>query len=97
MGFEPLGKLLGKQLEAKPDLRGPMQAARVVTAAQEELAASFPALAPRIAVVSFRGGFLSVKAGSGAAAAELRLRESAYLAGLRKRLGPVVRALRYQL
>lgn len=97
MGFEPLGNLLGKHLAAKPDLRGPMMAARVVAAAEQELAAAFPALAKRVQAVSFREGVVTMRAATGAAAAELRLREPVYLAGLRKRIGPAVRALRYQL
>ncbi len=95
MAMEPLGKLIKKQIAAKADLAGPLTAARIVAAAGQELADAYPSLAKRVRVVSFRDGILSVATASGAAAAELRLREGRYLAGLRARLGSAVRALRY--
>lgn len=97
MAMEPLGKLIKTQIAAKGDVAGPIASARIVAAVGEELAASFPALAKRLRVVSFRDGIISVAATSGAAAAELRLREPQLLATLRTRLGPAVRALRYHV
>ncbi|TAK04642.1 DUF721 domain-containing protein [Patescibacteria group bacterium] len=98
MAFVPLGSLLKKQIQAKPGVSGPVQASRVVLRACDVVTAKFPALAPRLTVVSFRDGVLTVKAASGAAAAETRLRETQLLAALRDEVGPgVVRSLRVRL
>lgn len=98
MAFVPLGNLLKKQIQAKPGVSGPVHASRVVLRACEVVATRFPALAPRLTVVSFRDGALTLKAASGAAAAETRLREAQLLAALREDLGPgVVRAVRVRL
>lgn len=98
MAFVPLGNLLKKQIQAKPGMSGPVQASRVVLRACDVVTATFPALAPRLTVVSFRDGVLTVKAASGAAAAETRLREAQLMAALREDLGAgVVRALRVKL
>jgi predicted nucleic acid-binding Zn ribbon protein len=97
MAMEPLGKLIRTQIAAKGDVAGPIASARIVAAVAEELAASFPALARRLHVVSYRDGIVTVAALSGAAAAELRLREPQLLAKLRARLGAAVRALRYSV
>ncbi len=98
MSMEPLGKLLHRQMQAKPGMTGPMQTVRVIETAVQMLAECFPSLAVRLTVVSFRGGALTVHAASGAAAAELRLRESQVLAELRERVGAgTVRAIRYRL
>ncbi len=98
MAFEPLGKLLKKQIQTKPGVSGPVQASRVVLRACDVVTARFPALAPRLTVVSYRDGVLTLKAASGAAAAETRLRETQIMAALREDIGPgVVRALRVRL
>lgn len=97
MAMEPLGKLIKTQIAAKADLAGPLTAARIVAAAGQELADAFPSLAKRLRVASFRDGIVSVEAATGAAAAELRLREQQFLAKLRMRIGPAVRALRYKV
>lgn len=98
MAFEPLGSLLKRQIQAKPGVSGPVQASRVVLRACDVVTARFPALAPRLTVVSFKDGVLTVKAASGAAAAETRLRETQIMAALREDVGPgVVRALRVRL
>lgn len=98
MAFERLGSLLKKQIKAKPGVSGPVQASRVVLRACDVVTVKFPMLAPRLTVVSYRDGVLTLKAATGAAAAETRLREAQLLAALREDVGPgVVRALRVRL
>lgn len=98
MSFEAIGKLIKNHVQAKPGIAGQVQAARVVAAATAVFAERFPALSARLTVQSVRDGVLTVRAQSGAAAAECRLREPQILALLREKLGAgVVRALRYRL
>lgn len=87
MAFVPLGDMLKRHVQNRPGVSGPIEASMVVEGAAALLSAHLPKLAPRITVVSYRDATLTVHAASGAAAAELRLREPQVLALLRARFG----------
>lgn len=96
MAFIPLGDLLRKNVQSRPTVARGVEASQVVEGATALLEQHFPRVAIRITVVSFRDATLTVHAASGAAGAELRLREQRYLGLLREKFGPgTVQRLRY--